>query len=272
MRPALGSDPVSSMSAALPPTGGALRIGSALATTFGVWRGNLVAFSALTLLAYTPLLVGGAVLGLSIPGVTAPQSTVPQDVGPYFRLVGPLWGATMLAFAVQIGALTSGVIQHLAGRKPAFGAMLGAGLKSFFPLVGLGVLCYLAIVLGVLLLVVPGIILAIALSVAIPALVAERLGVRRSMRRSLELTRGNRLAMFAVFLVIMAVGTAVSAFSSFLLPAATASFAPWLGLAFGFAVNVVFGTLYWVLPAVLYHQLRVAKEGVDTAQLAAVFD
>jgi hypothetical protein len=57
-----------------------------------------------------------------------------------------------------------------------------------------------------------------------------------------------------------------------MLPQLTASFSPVAGTLLGLVVNVVFGTLLWVAPGVVYHDLRVAKEGIATAQLAAVFE
>ncbi len=55
------------------------------------------------------------------------------------------------------------------------------------------------------------------------------------------------------------------------------TFSTWRRHALAFSLltlilNVVFGTLFWVAPGVVYHDLRVAKEGVATAQLAAVFE
>jgi hypothetical protein len=38
------------------------------------------------------------------------------------------------------------------------------------------------------------------------------------------------------------------------------------------AVQAIFGAFIAVLAAVLYYQLRVAKEGVDLAKIASVFD
>ena len=55
-------------------------------------------------------------------------------------------------------------------------------------------------------------------------------------------------------------------------PALTQSVSPLAGFVAGQIVNVVIGTLFWVAPGVVYHDLRVAKEGVATAQLAAVFE
>jgi hypothetical protein len=40
----------------------------------------------------------------------------------------------------------------------------------------------------------------------------------------------------------------------------------------GYAVQAIFGAFVAVLAAVLYYQLRVAKEGIDLAKIASVFE
>ena len=150
--------------------------------------------------------------------------------------------------------------------------MIATGFRRLLPLLVVGVLCYVVFLLGFMLLVVPGVYLACALSAAVPAVVVERPGILGAMRRSFALTKGKRLAIFAVFLVLFLVAMMVTVFSTFVLPQLTAAFTPMLGTLLGFAVNVLFGTLLWVAPGVVYHDLRVAKEGIETAQLAAIFE
>jgi hypothetical protein len=216
---------------------------------------------------------------MAVPGMTAP-SLNPLDpqaaaaVAPPGLPPGFGWGylGTMLLFLVEVGAITHGVIHHLAGKKVSLGAMLGAGLRRAVPLLVVGVLCYLVVGLGTVLLIVPGVYLACALAVAIPAVVVERPGMIGAMKRSLALTKGKRFSVFVVFVVVFLVAMGVAMFASFALPMLTASFAPMLGTIVGAIVNLVFGTLFWVAPGVVYHDLRVAKEGIATAQLAAVFE
>jgi hypothetical protein len=135
-----------------------------------------------------------------------------------------------------------------------------------------GVISYLLVGLGLILLVVPGAILACALAAAIPAAVVERPGVLGALKRSFALTKGKRSAIFAIFLVLSVIAFGVSIFGSYLLPALLASISPLAGVALGLVVNAAFGTLLWIAPAVIYHDLRVEKEGVATAELAAVFE
>ncbi|HET8538961.1 MAG TPA: hypothetical protein VFL83_03715 [Anaeromyxobacter sp.] len=255
----------------------AFSVGGVLSRTFSTWSRHLVAFSILTVLAAAPFVLLAIFGDTPIPGLTAPpQSPLDAAAGaPPPQLPQGFWLAylaSMLLFVVEVGAITHGVIHHLAGKRVSLGAMIGAGLRRAIPLLVVGVLSYLAVSVGMVLLLVPGVIVACSLAVAIPAVVVERPGVFGALRRSSALTKGKRLAILAVFLVLGVIAVAVSLAGSMVLPALTGSFAPMLGTVLGLVVNVVFGTLFWVAPGVVYHDLRVAKEGVATAQLAAVFE
>lgn len=281
MQPALGrtgAPPAESSGAGDPPTFG---VGRAIGRTFSTWWRHAWAFSLLTLLSSLPLWAGLFLSGLPVPGVTVPQpnpfdpaalaaaSPAPGTPSAAFWL-GYL--GTMLLFLVEVGAITHGVIHHLAGKRVSLGAMLGAGARRALPLLAVGVLCYVLVVLGTLLLVVPGVYVACALAAAMPAVVVERPGVFGAVKRSFAVTKGKRFAVFLVFLVLGAVATGAMVFGNFVLPALTAPLSPLVGVVAGALLNLFLGTLVWVAPGVVYHDLRVAKEGVATAELAAVFE
>jgi hypothetical protein len=280
MQAALGSQPAPAAPAVAAGPANAFTVGGAIARTFSTWWHHALAFSLLTVVAALPM--WGAVLlgGIAVPGMTAPNPN-PLDpaaaaaVTPPGQLPAGFWLgylAAMLLFVVEAGAITHGVIHHLAGKKVSLGAMVGAGVRRAIPLLVVGVLCYLVVALGTVLLLVPGVYLACALAVAIPAVVVERPGLVGAMKRSFALTKGKRFSVFVVFLVMFLVAMGVAMFASVALPMLTASFSPMLGTLVGAVVNLVFGTLLWVAPGVVYHDLRVAKEGIATAQLAAVFE
>jgi uncharacterized membrane protein len=85
-----------------------------------------------------------------------------------------------------------------------------AGLVVVLPLIGLGILHSLAVAVGFMLLIVPGVMLYMMWSVAAPALVAERNSVFAAFGRSRFLTRGARWKIFALQLVIIVIYGMVS--------------------------------------------------------------
>ena len=89
------------------------------------------------------------------------------------------------------------------------------------------------------------------------------------MRRSNQLTKGHRWRIFGLFLLLILVSTLASILINLILR-------PLGGTILTFIVSVawtaIWGAYYSVSVAVSYHDLRVAKEGIDIEQIASVFD
>jgi uncharacterized membrane protein len=170
-----------------------------------------------------------------------------------------------LAVAINLHA----AFQSMRGRPVSLGESVAGGLSRFLPLLGVMILFTLGATLGFLLLIVPGIILMVMWYVAVPACVLERTGPARSLGRSRELTKGYRWKIFGLILLVYVLSIIGSVLGSLLANTAAGMWGAaivqliWQGLAAGF------GT---VMIAVVYYYLRVAKEGIDVDQIAAVFD
>lgn len=177
----------------------------------------------------------------------------------------------MIAGAVLQAAVVRCAILDLGGRGCDVAESLVEGLKLILPLIGITILTSIAVMLGLVLLIVPGIIFYLALSVAVPVLVEERRGVIGSMERSAELTKGSRWRIFALVLLYFVVYALLAAGIGAAVLAG--GFDAPLGLAL---LEAVFGTLTALLVAAmlasLYVELRTVKEGASFEALAAVFD
>lgn len=197
----------------------------------------------------------------------------------------------LLAMITQ-GALVRATVAYSKGRKASFAESAMAGLTVVLPLFGLALLSALGFVLGLILLVVPGIILYVMWSVAAPALVEERLGPIKAIRRSHDLTRGARWKIFALLLVLVVIywlftmatqtlsmmwfapsGMDVdSVGSAGMDPVRDAMTSLMVGVLM---VNVVSGTItsaiWGVIMSSLYVELRDWKDGPRTELLADIF-
>ena len=140
--------------------------------------------------------------------------------------------------------------------------------RRFLPVIGVAFLTTLLTGLASLLLIIPGLILFMAWYVAIPACVVERLGPWTSLQRSAALTKGNRWKV-ARLIIVLAVITGIG---EGLVAAVTAEAGMTIGLIANLIWSALVGAFSAILGVVIYHDLRVAKEGVDTDQIAAVFD
>jgi uncharacterized membrane protein len=166
------------------------------------------------------------------------------------------------------GAVMYGVVQELRGRSFSVGQSIQVALRRFLPMVGIAICSALAVVLGMVLLIVPGFILACMFYVSMPVCVAEQTGVFASMSRSSALTKGYRWQVFGTFLLLVVAGI--------LLGGIVGAISGMIGrtalLVSTQAMAAVVGAFNGVLVGVFYYELRVDKEGIDIDKIAGVFD
>ncbi len=242
-------------------------IGRVIGNTFEVLGRNFVPFILVALaLSGIPAFVL-QMLSFSSGGLSATHSLLSL----VFMLI-----RAVLAFVLQ-GALVAGAISSLNGNRIDLGAMLSRGASAALPLFGLAILEGLGLVLGFVLLIVPGLILATVWSVAVPALVVEQTGVFGAFTRSGDLTRGRRWSVFGLLVIyavlawiVSAIGTAVVMGLGGGISAMAVAGAPSFPLAiFSAIVATLLGALSASGGAALYYELRLTKEGVAPQ---AVFD
>lgn len=237
---------------------GQFRVGSVMNKTFAILGRRFGKFVLLALLPMVPVLL--VTLGML---TSNPPSASSFGAAIAAILVG------LLTFVLQILAQATslyGAFQEMRQKPFTIGDSLRIGLARMIPVIGVGILIALAMMLGFVLLVVPGIILGCMLYVAIPACVIEKLGVTASMSRSLALTKGYRWQIFGLFLLVIVV-SAVGAFVFTLIGGNGL-----IGQLLAFGWQVVSTAFAAVQSAVIYHDLRMAKEGIDLDTLANVFD
>ncbi len=129
-------------------------------------------------------------------------------------------------------------------------------VRAATPVIGqlilVGIVAGIGIVVGFVLIIVPGLILITIWSVAAPVVVLERPGVFASLGRSRELVRGNGWQVFAVIFVLFFLILIVS--SGVELAADSAGTGA--GLVARVVIGVLTGPLSALAQAVLYFDLR----------------
>jgi uncharacterized membrane protein len=234
------------------------RIGRVFSRTSTVLSRNLLIFFVVTVVANLP----GTLL---LRNATDAAAADPGRAGGMIFLGSFL---TLVLSTLSQAVVLYGAFQDMRGRQVNLGESLKVGLSRFFPIIGLAILVSLGIGFGMVLLIIPGLILLTMWFVATPACVVERLGPFRSMGRSSQLTKGHRWKIFGLFIVLALGGAIVSG----VLEAVLGMFGGALTLIGGLLWNGIWGAFYAIAAVVTYHDLRVAKEGTDTEQIAAVFD
>jgi tetrahydromethanopterin S-methyltransferase subunit G len=180
------------------------------------------------------------------------------------------WLAGLLATAISLvalfwvqGALVKAVEDVRDGRPDL---TLGETFQRVRPQLGsiivAGILAGLGIVLGLILLIVPGLILLTWWVLIIPVIVLEQRSAGDSFSRSRELVRGYGWGVFGVIVltILLLIGFGI------VLGIVLSPFEDWLR---SFLSNVISGTLTAPFIAVtwtiLYYRLRAAKEPAEQA-------
>jgi len=233
--------------------GDGLRIGRVLSRSFEIMFRHFLLFCLLTGIPALPYV-------LMQP---RSSSATPDASGVVLILAALLFGVVAQAMVLY------GTFQDMRGKPFGFAESLKKGLARFFPIIGLAVCEAVAVMFSGILLIFPAFIVMTMFYVAVPACVVEKAGPIDSLKRSAELTKGHRWKVFGLALLIGLVGIVVSVV---------------LGGVFGLVGSplvlsvvsllwqAIFGAFSAIAVAVLYHDLRASREGIDADKMAAVFD
>jgi hypothetical protein len=232
-------------------------VGTLINRSFVIWGKNAGTYCLLGGLVQFPLiLVVIALLG---------ALRRPNDI-LYINVAASMVQVVMTQVAA--GAITYGVVEELRGRRASLGACLRIGVQRLLPVLGVVLLTGFFIFLGFFALIVGAFVVMCMLWLAVPVAVVERPGVVASLGRSRVLTKGFKGAIFGLIFVI----GSVSGFFSGIISGVVNALSIELGLVVGLFVGGVANSLQAVAMAVAYHDIRQSKEGVDVAELAAVFE
>jgi uncharacterized membrane protein len=236
------------------------RVGRVLNRSVAVLLRNLLPFFLVTVIAYLPFIV------MERAQVAAQQA---RDVTLILILSGVSFIVMLLLSMLSQAVILQAAFQDMRRQPVNVTESLKVGLRRFFPVIALALLMGLLLVLGFMLLVVPGFIFYTMWFVALPICVVERLGPVKSLGRSQQLTKGHRWKIFGLLLLLMIFSAIVTGTVEFVLYAAGGDIVALIGKLIVTALWAAFSS---VVIAVTYHDLRVAKEGIDIEQIAAVFD
>jgi len=175
-------------------------------------------------------------------------------------LVSASPGLAIIALVVSLVASTlfTGMVVELVAdvqdgrRDTSPGQLLQAAVPVLGQLILVGIVAGIGIVIGFILIIIPGLILLTIWSVAAPVVVLERPGGLRALGRSRELVRGEGWNVFAVILLMVILVAVIS----FVVEAVAASAGTGIDLLVRVVVGILTAPISALASAVLYFQLR----------------
>lgn len=217
-----------------------LSLGEVISKTFDLYRRDFIKYFVLfavieVIIGIVTTLAQHAFVFPTLPPNPTPQqffNWFPGFFGVLIALVGTVFIVTIVFFPIAQGTaikLAAGQIE--GGGQSDLGESLRAATSKLVSIWALGILVGIAVVLGFIALIIPGIILAIMFALAFPVLLIENKGVLDSMGKSRMLVSNRWLKTFGTFLVLaIIVGIAAAIVSAISAP-------------FGFVSPVVNGLL-----------------------------
>jgi hypothetical protein len=237
-----------------------LSVAEVVRTTLLVWRAHAVQLWLLAAIVLAPLAL------LELAGYHFAVKITSGKFDPATAVVN--------LFVILVFEIGSAEVEAVAAEKMVGNNLHGHRMPSFREFLAevpwttlvLATLAYEVLaVVGVLLLVVPGILVVVYLTLYGPAIVVERLGVRAAFRRSAQLVRGHFWRVFALAALVLVVGEGTGALVEWLLRDADR----WVHVLAFYVVDVLLTPLQGVGIAVTYFALVALERTRDARTLDA---
>lgn len=262
-----------------------MSLGEVLDRTFTLYREHFLMFVGITALPYLLLLLfnfSTLLLDLGAGQHRSPNLVSPGMIGGY--IAGAFGGLFLflLAIGVAHAATVAAVSDLYLGRETNVRTAYERAKGSFLAVIVVIVLTFLAVAVGALFLLIPGIYLACRLAVSVPATIVEQDSAVASMERSMELTKGFAGQLFLLLLLVWVIEMVVGGVlqmpaAIFTMMAVVAKHQPSIAVTIytyisQFLSQVLVGPIGTISASLMYYNLRVRKEGFDIQHLMNSLD
>jgi hypothetical protein len=209
--------------------------GDVISETFSIYREN------------AGVVLGSSVVFFVIVGLI---SGLLQTGGVILSLLGAI--IQLAAYGLYAGFVVKLVQDVRDGRRDeTVGELLSSAAPAILSLIIFGLLFGAGVIIGLALLIVPGLFLLTIWSVGAPAIVAEGAGVFEAFGRSRELVRGEGWSVFGtlvlVFLIVLAIGIVLGVIATAISDGAT--------VVASVISNVITAPIYAIAVTVMFFDL-----------------
>jgi hypothetical protein len=231
----------------------AMSLGEVLDTAFRLVRDHAAILLGISLTVTVPSQLFALLIGNATAQETATLTVGILGLAIFMLIVSPVVGA----------AITHAIGKVYLGQTASYGASLSAGFKLLMRLMGTSFLMILVLIPAFVLLIIPGLYLAFAYMLVYQVIVIEGSAGWTALKRSYELTKGNMLRVFGVYLVSMVLMVVVSG----ALHLVSAQI-PYASFVIDSLVQAVLTAYLSAALVVLYFDIRCRKEAFDLEHLA----
>jgi hypothetical protein len=242
-----------------------MTVGMILDTTVRLYLQNMALMIGIIAFSYLPYLI----FLVLATAVTPAGGQAPELLVIVSFVAAVLW--MLIAQPLSVGATTYAMSERYLRHPVTIVEALRAAWKRYTTLLWAQAIVGLVIMVGFLLLIIPGILWALSYALVAPVIMLEPVNARQGRQRSWELVSGERGKVFLVLAVVSILTAVVSGGVEAILP--------WLvdttSLSGQLTLQVISQLVsYLVLPVptiatvLLYYDLRIRKEGFDLEMLS----
>jgi hypothetical protein len=228
-------------------------------TGFRLVRDHFVLLAGIGFLFYAPFTVLMDIL-------VRPQDPNQIDVSRALGMIG-LGLATMILSPIAHGAMTVAIGNVYRGQPIGFIDAYRASLRRVIALLGTALLATLGILVGFILLVLPGLYLMVAWQLVTPIVMLEGIAGSPALSRSSDLLRGHLWRAFGIIMLSVIIVALLNSVLPLLVSGIP--FAHTIVSAVAQSVGYAFSTGVLV---VLYFDMRCRKENFDLEHLAQLVE
>ena len=241
-------------------------------------------FGTFYLLAFVPqvivaivsaLLIGNMLMSLQA-GTANPENMLGMFTSPAFIITTIL---SLVVYGVVTALMVLAAYDAKTGHPSRIGTYVSIAMSRIVPVLIVTLIVGIAVYIGLVLLIVPGLWVMAVLSCAVTVVVLESLGIGASLSRSAELTQEYRWPIVGTIVVIYLIMVVVSIVLSFVTGALAgviiSTLGPTIGIIVFQIIQAAVGALTTAVIAIafvlIYARLREIKEGVGIDSLQDVF-
>lgn len=232
-----------------------LSIGGVLDDGFSLLKAS---FSSVLGLAFVAAYIS------NLPNMVADPQT--ETVDPADMAFAVLYLFLLPLSLILFGAMIARINAISSGLEMSLGESLRVGLRRFFPLLFCWILFIVAIMLGFVALVIPGLILSVSLLFAPYLVITDTVGPIDSIKRSHKLVWGHwwrTAALFAVVFFIVAAAYILIGILGAMTALAEGGNSPWVMWVAVPLISALITPVMYVFSIAILNDLKFRKEGED---------
>lgn len=239
-------------------------------------------FGFYMLLALT-FAIPGVVMAILLPVDQMQPPETPEEFRTFFATIGFFIAVSTVFYVMLYASIAYAAVEGRRGRDVGLGEALRAAFGRGLYLAPTAILQMLAIMVGVLLLIVPGIIVLLFTFVAGPVAVMERAWPIRSFSRSSLLTKNHRWELLGLIVIVLLMLILIGALTS-VITLLMVGFDAVQGLGpdptspqmlaatfINMLIQLPVSALSPIIGAVAYVALTEEKDGADPTRVTDVF-